>query len=155
METTGLLNLTLTLYRLCAKDRLGWLINNQLSEIPICHLLIEMSMVDDYHLGTYLVETTTSWKLVQTTAKKSSKFTKKITHVDDMMIHNLVKYLVQTRLLLRDIYKNNKFLTNHLDSFWLEICYFYISQTKSSLEKIILQGCVSIYHLHVWFFWWI
>ena len=28
-------------------------------------------------------------------------------------------------------YKNNKFLT-----FWLEICYFYISQTKSSLGKI-------------------
>ena len=28
----------------------------------------------------------------------SSKFTKKITHIDDMMIHNLVKYLVQTRL---------------------------------------------------------
>ena len=27
-------------------------------------------------------------------------------------------------------YKNNKFLTNHLDSFWLEICYFYISQMK-------------------------
>ena len=25
---------------------------------------------------------------------------KKITHVDDMMIHNLVKYLVQTRLRL-------------------------------------------------------
>ena len=28
--------------------------------------------------------------------KKSSKFTKKITHVDDMMIHNLIKYLIQT-----------------------------------------------------------
>jgi len=33
---------------------------------------------------------------MQTTAKKSYKFNKKITHVDDMMIHNLVKYLVQT-----------------------------------------------------------
>ena len=32
--------------------------------------------------------------------KKSSKFTKKITHVDDMMIHNLVKYVAQTRLRL-------------------------------------------------------
>ena len=40
---------------------------------------------------------------MQTTAKKSSKFTKKITHVDDMMIHNLVKILVQTRLCLWDI----------------------------------------------------
>ena len=28
-------------------------------------------------------------------AKKSSKFTKKITHVDDM-IYNLVKYFIQT-----------------------------------------------------------
>ena len=35
-----------------------------------------------------------------TMAKKSFKFTKKITHVDDMMIHNLVKYLVQTRFRL-------------------------------------------------------
>ena len=54
--------------------------------------------------------------------KKSSKFTKKITHVDVMMIHNLV---------------------------WLEICYFYISQTKSSLDKIFYK---IVYHLHVWFF---
>ena len=40
-----------------------------------------------------------------------------------MMIHNLVKYLVQTRLL--------------------EICYFYISQTKSSLNKIFYK---IVYH---------
>ena len=39
-------------------------------------------------------------KPVQTTTKKSSKFTRKITHVGDMMIHNLLKYLVQTRLHL-------------------------------------------------------
>ena len=30
--------------------------------------------------------------------KKSSKFTIKITHVDDMMIHNFVKYFVQPQL---------------------------------------------------------
>ena len=35
--------------------------------------------------------------------KKSSKFTKKFTHIDDMMIHNFVKYLVQTRFSLWDI----------------------------------------------------
>jgi len=40
-----------------------------------------------------------------------------------MMIHNFVKYLVQTRLL--------------------EICYFYISQTKSSLNKIFYK---IVYH---------
>ena len=59
-------------------------------------------------LGTYLVETKLSWKSVQTMTKKSSKFMKKITHVDDMMIHNLVKYLVQSRLSFVR-YKNNKF----------------------------------------------
>ena len=59
-------------------------------------------------------------------AKKSSKFSKKITHVDDMIIHNLVKYLVQARF--------------HL---CLEICYFYISQAKSSLNKIFYK---IVYH---------
>ena len=44
--------------------------------------------------GTYLVEPTIFVKLVQTMVKKSSKFTQKITHVDDMMIHNVVKYLI-------------------------------------------------------------
>ena len=44
------------------------------------------------------------------------------------MIHNLIKYSVQTRLRLR--YKNNKF-------------YFYISQTKSSLDKIFFK---IVYH---------
>ena len=42
--------------------------------------------------------------------KKPSKFTKKITHIDDIMIH---------------------------------IYYFYISQTKSSLEKIFYK---IVYH---------
>ena len=31
------------------------------------------------------------------------------------------------------------FLTNHLEVFWFEICYFYISQTKSSLDKIFYK----------------
>ena len=42
-----------------------------------------------------------------------------------MMIHNFIKYLVQTRLRL------------------LEICYFYISQMKSSLDKIFYK---IVYH---------
>jgi len=49
-------------------------------------------------------------------AKKSSKFTKTITHIDDMMIHNLVKYLVQTQILFVR-YKNKKKLTNPMDNF--------------------------------------
>ena len=57
--------------------------------------------------------------------KKSSKFVKKFTHIDDMMIHKLVKYLVQTRLRLWAIKITNS-----------EICYFYSSQTKSSLDNI-------------------
>ena len=45
--------------------------------------------------------------------KKLYKFIKKITHVDDMMVHNLVKYIVQTRLRLLDI-KITKFLFLYL-----------------------------------------
>ena len=64
------------------------------------------------------VQTTTLWKPVQTTAKKSSKFTKKITHVDNMMLYNLVKYLVQTRLRLWDI-KITNFKTKNCPNDWL------------------------------------
>ena len=79
--------------------------------------------------------------------KKSSKFTQKITHLDDMMVHNLVKYFVQTRLRLRllDIKRIN-FKPESCPNDLLEICYFYISQTKSSLNKIFYK---VVYHLHV------
>ena len=77
-----------------------------------------------------------SWKPVQTTAKKSSKFIKKITHIDDIMIHNLVKYLVQTLFRLWDIKITNFYLTNEVE-----------------FGQYILQDCASSYHLHVWFFW--
>ena len=76
--------------------------------------------------GTYPVKTT-MWKPVQTTTKKSSNFTQKITHVDDMIIHNLIKYLVQTRLRLWDI-KITNFKPESCPDDLLEICYFYISQ---------------------------
>jgi len=36
-------------------------------------------------------------------------------------------------------YKNNKFLTDPVIPFWLEICYFYISQTNSNLDKIFYK----------------
>ena len=77
-------------------------------------------------------------------AKKSFKFTQKITHVDDMMIHNLVKYLVQIRLRLRDI-KITIFKPESWPDDLLEICYFYISQTKSSLDMIFYK--VVYYHI--------
>ena len=79
---------------------------------------------------------------MQTTAKKSSKFMKKITHIDDMMIHNLVKYLVQTRLRLLDI-KITIFKPESYPDDLLEICYFYMLQTKSSLNKIFYK---VVYH---------
>jgi hypothetical protein len=54
--------------------------------------------------GTYQVETTTFMKTrANHNTKKLSKFIKKVTHVDDMIIHNHVKYLVQTHLRLWDI----------------------------------------------------
>jgi hypothetical protein len=58
------------------------------------------------------------------------------------MIHNLVKYLVQTRLHLWDI-KITSFKPESCPDDLLEIFYFYISQTKSSLEKIFY---VIVYH---------
>jgi hypothetical protein len=48
-------------------------------------------------MASYQVQTTTFVK-TQTTTKKLFKFIRKITHVDDMMIHNLVEYIIQTRL---------------------------------------------------------
>ena len=75
-------------------------------------------------------------------AKKLSKFTKKITHVDDLMIHNIVKYLVQTQLCLWDI-KITNFKPERCPQDLLEICYFYISQTNSSLDKIFYK---VVYH---------
>ena len=59
-----------------------------------------------------------------------------------MMIHNLIKYLVQTRLRLWDI-KITNFKPESCPDDLLEICYFYISQTKSSLNKIFYK---VVYH---------
>jgi hypothetical protein len=51
-----------------------------------------------------------------------SKFNKKITLVGDMMIHNLVKYLIQTRLHLWDIkiINNKSLVANPQSAFALE-----------------------------------
>ena len=81
---------------------------------------------------------------MQTTAKKSSKFTKKITHADDMMIHNFIKYFVQTRFCLRDI-KITIFKPGNYPDDLLKICYFHISHTKSSLDKIFYK--IVYYHI--------
>ena len=61
-------------------------------------------------------------------AKKLSKFTKKITHVDDMMIHNLINIL------------SKRFVRNLL--------FLYLTN-EVEFGQDILQGCVSSYHLHV------
>ena len=71
-------------------------------------------------------------------AKRSSKFTKKITHLDDMMIHNFTKYFIQTRLRLWDI-EITIFKQENCADDLLEICYFYISQMKLNLDKIFYK----------------
>jgi hypothetical protein len=56
------------------------------------------------------VETTTFMKTHANNDKKSSKFTRKITHVDDIKIS-----CPNSNLFVR--YKNNKFLTDPMDNF--------------------------------------
>ena len=58
------------------------------------------------------------------------------------MIYNLIKYLVQTQFRLWDI-KITNFKPERCLGDLLEICYFYISQTKSSLDKIFYK---VVYH---------
>ena len=61
-----------------------------------------------------------------------------------MMIHNLVKYFVQTRLYLWDIKITNFKPRSCLDNL-LEIFYFYILQTNSSLDVIFYK--VMYHHI--------
>ena len=98
------------------------------------------------------MQTTISWKLVQTTIKGSSKLTKKITHVDDMMIYNLVKYLVQTRLHLWNI-KITNFKPERKMSRWFvrNLLFLYLTN-EVEFGQDILQDCVLSYHLYVDFF---
>ena len=99
---------------------------------------------------------------MQTTAKKSSKYTQKITHVDDMMIHNLVKYLIQTHKKNHTCrwyddtqsckiscpnstsyvrYKNNKFQARKLSK-WFVI---FISQKRSRVwTRYFTKLCIII-----------
>jgi hypothetical protein len=69
--------------------------------------------------------------------KRLSKFIKKITYVGDMMIHNSVKYLVWKLDFALWLYSRT--------TFWLEICYFYISQTILGLDKIFNK----VVHYHI------
>ena len=43
--------------------------------------------------------------------------------------------------------------TNHLDSFLAWNLLFLYLTNEVEFGQVILQGCVSSYHLHVWFFW--
>ena len=74
---------------------------------------------------------------MQTTAKKLSKFTKKITHVDDMMIYNLVKYLVQTQLCLWGI-KITNFKLERCPGDLLENLLFLYLTNEVEFEQDIL-----------------
>ena len=90
---------------------------NTLEVLYICMHMVEWREKLQ-NMGTYLVETKFSWKSVETTTNKSSKFIKKITYVDDMMIHNLVKYIVQTRLRFWDILKFVIFISHKRSRVW-------------------------------------
>ena len=59
-----------------------------------------------------------------------------------MMLYNLIKYLVQTRLRLWDI-KITIFKKENSPNDLLKIYYFYISQIKSCLDKIFYK---LVYH---------
>jgi hypothetical protein len=48
-------------------------------------------------------------------------------------------------------YKNNKFLTNRLDNFLAWNLLFLYLTNEVEFGQDILQGCVSSYHLHMWF----
>jgi hypothetical protein len=87
------------------------------------------------------------WELVQSTVKKSSRFKKKIIHIDDIMIPISIKYFFQTRLCLWDIKITNFKLA------W-NLLFLYLTN-EVEFEQNILQFCVLSYHLHVWFVWWI
>jgi hypothetical protein len=82
------------------------------------------------------VEITTSVKPRANYGKKLSKlYSQKIhicSHVDDIMIHNLVKYLVQTRHCLCDI----------KITFFLNLLFLYLTK-MSSLDKIFYK---IVYH---------
>jgi len=93
-------------------------------------------------MRTYLVETKLPWKPVQTTAKKLFKFTKK-NHTcrwyDDTQSYkifcpNSISFV---------IYKNNKFLTNHLDSFLAWNLLFLYLTNEINLDKIFYK---IVYH---------
>ena len=102
-------------------------------------------------MRTYLVETKFLWKFVQITTKKLSKFTKNFytyRWYDDTQSCKISCPRTTSFVW----YKNNKFLTNHLDNLlaW-NLLFLYLTNEVESGQDI-LQGCVSSYHLHVWFF---
>ena len=94
-------------------------------------------------MGTYLVETTTSWKPVQTMEKKWSKFTKNHTcrWYDDIQFckiscPNLTSFVR---------YRNNKFLTNHLDCFlaW-NLLFLYLTNEIEFWIRYFIRLCIII-----------
>jgi anti-anti-sigma regulatory factor len=71
-----------------------------------------------------MVETTTFVKIHANHGKNFRLNSPKTTYVDDLVIHNLVKYLVQTQLHLRNI-KITNFKSN-LDKIFYKVVYHHI-----------------------------
>ena len=95
-------------------------------------------------MGTYLVQT-------KPRQKKSSKFTKKITHVDDMMIHNLVKILVQTRLCLWDIKITNFYKSSGQVS-GLKFVIFISHKQSRVWTKYFTRLCIIYIYMLVYLY---
>jgi hypothetical protein len=85
-------------------------------------------------MGIYPVETTTSVKICANHGKKSSKFKK----------NHTCRWYDDTRLCKICFPKPTSSVSIQKS---LRNVFFYISQTKSSLDKIFCKNCISSHHL--------
>jgi hypothetical protein len=85
-------------------------------------------------------------------AKKSSKFIKKShTYIwyDDTQLCKI--YCLNSNSFVK--YKNNKFQAKKLSTIFVRNLLFLYLTNEFEFGKDILQVFVSLYYLHVWFFW--
>ena len=92
-----------------------------------------------------------SWKSVQTTAKKLSKFIKK-NHTYRWYYDTQSCKISCSNLTSFVRYKNNKFQANKLSKWFVINLLFLYLTNEVEFGQDILKDCVSSYHLYVWFF---
>ena len=102
-------------------------------------------------MGTYLVQATTWRKSVKTIVKKSSKFTKK--NHTSRWYDGTQPYKISCPNSTSSVrYKKNKFQARKLSIWFVRNLLFLYLINEVEFGQDILQGCVSSYHLHMWFF---